>query len=426
MNEHMKKHRILELVVLVAITILIVSIAGLKNKPSGKEYCEMVNADEPHMAYGIVVDSLLIFKDEVKKNQFLADILLSYNVDYSVIDVLVKRSKNVFDVRRIRRGNRYTVLCNNDSIRQVQYFVYEKSPTEYVVFDLRDSVHVHKGEKEIQIKINSASGVINSSLWNAMVDNNTNPNLANELSDVYAWAIDFFGIQKGDYFKVIYEDLYVEDKSIGIGKVKAAMFHHAGFNYFAYYFAGDSTGDYFDEEGNSLRRTFLKAPLHYRRISSGFSYSRLHPILKKRMPHTGVDYAAAYGTPVQSVGDGKVTFARYKGANGNIVKVKHNGTYTTAYLHLSKFGKGIKEGVHVKQGQVIGYVGSTGRSTGPHLDFRFYRNGKPINPLKVKSPPAKPVDSVLMNDFLFVMKDYTTQLDTISIKAVEDLAELNK
>lgn len=426
MNELMKKYRILELLILVALTILIVSITGLRNQPSEKEYSKVESFDEPQMAYGIVVDSLLIFKDEVKKNQFLADILLSYNVDYSVIDLLVKRSKNVFDVRRIRRGNNYSVLCNNDSAQQVQYFVYEKSPTEYVVFDLRDSVHVHMGEKEIQIKINSASGVINSSLWNAMVDNNINPNLANELSDVYAWAIDFFGIQKGDYFKVIYEDLYVEDKSIGIGKVKAALFNHANHDYFAFYFAGDSTGDFFDEEGNSLRRTFLKAPLHYRRISSGFSHSRLHPVLKKRMPHLGVDYAAAVGTPVVSVGDGKVIYARYKGANGNIVKVKHNGTYTTAYLHLSKFGKGIKEGVFVKQGQVIGYVGSTGRSTGPHLDFRFYRNGQPINPLKVESPPAKPVDSLLMNDFIDVMKNYTNQLDTISLKTEGDLAELKK
>jgi len=152
----------------------------------------------------------------------------------------------------------------------------------------------------------------------------------------------------------------------------------------------------------------------------------MHPVLKKRMPHLGVDYAAASGTPVVSVGDGKVTFARYKGPNGNMVKIKHNGTYTTAYLHLSKYGKGIKEGVHVKQGQVIGYVGSTGRSTGPHLDFRFYRNGQAINPLKVESPPANPVDSLLMDEFLTLMKDYTTQLDTISVKTEGDLAELKK
>jgi murein DD-endopeptidase MepM/ murein hydrolase activator NlpD len=421
----MKKHRILELFILIAVTILIISIAGIKNNSAEEKYKEMEIMNEPQLAYGIVVDSLIVYKDLVKKNQFLADILLSYKVDYSTIDLLVKRSQPVFDVRRIRSNNRYSVLCKNDSMQQVQYFIYESSPTEYVVFDLRDSVHVHKGEKEIKININVASGVITSSLWNAMVDNKTNPNLANELSDVYAWAIDFFGIQKGDSYKVIYEDLFVGDENIGIGKVKAAVFNHENHDYFAFYFVGDSAGDYFDEKGNSLRRTFLKAPLHFRRISSHFSHSRMHPVLKKRMPHLGVDYAAAAGTPVVSVGDGKVTFARNKGANGNMVKVKHNGTYTTAYLHLSKFGKGIKEGVHVKQGQVIGYVGSTGRSTGSHLDFRFYRNGEPINPLKVESPPAKPVDTLYIEQFNSLMKSYVAQLDSISIKSLEAIVELN-
>lgn len=418
--------RILEIFILVALTIAIISVSCNQTKPGDKEVSNSSQPEIHKTAYGIIVDSMVVYKDQVKKNQFLADILLKYNIDYQTIDVLVKRSKDVFDVRKIRRGNNYSVLCSNDSLQKAQYFIYEKSATEYVVFDLRDSVHVHMGEKEIERRISSTSGVITSSLWNALVDNNSDPNLANEMSDVYAWAIDFFGIQKNDSYRVIYEELIVEGENIGIGKVKAALFNHSGHDYYAFYYVGDSTGDYFDEDGNSLRRTFLKAPLTYRRISSGFSYNRMHPVLKKRMPHTGIDYAAATGTPVVSVGDGKVIFARYKGPNGNMVKIKHNGTYTTAYLHLSKYGKGIKEGVHVRQGQVIGYVGSTGRSTGPHLDFRFYRNGQPINPLKVESPPAKPVDSLLMDEFLGLMKDYTAQLDTITMNTKEDLAELNK
>ena len=318
-------------------------------------------------------------------------------------------------MRRIRTGNRYAVLCTNDSIRKVNYFVYESTPTEYIVFDLGDSVHVHRGEKEIERKMSTASGTIETSLWNAMVANETDPNLANELSEIYAWTIDFFGIQKGDAFKVIYEALFVEDEYIGIGKVQAAMFRHANYDYYTYYFVTDSIADYFDDEANSRRRTFLKAPLRFKRISSRFSYSRMHPVLKRRMPHTGIDYAASTGTPVVSVGDGIVTFARYKGPNGNMVKVKHNGTYTTAYLHLSKFGKGIKEGVHVKQGDVIGFVGSTGRSTGPHLDFRFYRNGQPVDPLKVKSPPAKPVDSTYLDEYWMLVKNFKTQLDTLPV-----------
>lgn len=372
----------------------------------------------PTTAYGIVIDSMLAITDNVKKNQFLSDILLAYHVDYQKIDELVKCASSVFDVRKIKAGNQYTVLCTNDSLKAVNYFVYESSPTEYIVFDLRDSVHVHKGEKEVVRKPSTASGIIESSLWNSMVANETDPNLANELSEIYAWTIDFFGIQKGDAYKVIYEALYVEDKYIGIGKIQAALFNHAGHDYYAYFFMNDSIADYFDDEANSLRRTFLKAPLRFKRISSGFSYSRLHPVHKKRMPHTGVDYAASAGTPVVSVGDGIVIFAGYKGANGNMVKVKHNGTYTTAYLHLSKFGKGIKQGVRVKQGDVIGYVGSTGTSTGPHLDFRFYRNGQPVDPLKVQSPPAEPVDSLYLEDYRQLVNRYKIQLDTI--KAVND------
>ncbi len=415
----------------IATLIIFISVLGyLTLKDQDKVDADFIMEEEmastyvPTMAYGIAIDSMAVFKDKVKKNQFLSDILLSYNVDYQKIDQLVKRAKPIFDVRRIRSGNRYAVLCSNDSIRKVNYFVYESSPTEYIVFDLGDSVHVHRGEKEIERKITTASGTIETSLWNAMVASETDPNLANELSEIYAWTIDFFGIQKGDAFKVIYEALYVEDEYIGIGKVQAAMFRHADYDYYTYYFVTDSLADYFDDEANSMRRTFLKAPLRFKRISSRFSYSRMHPVLKKRMPHTGIDYAASTGTPVVSVGDGIVTFARYKGPNGNMVKVKHNGTYTTAYLHLSKFGKGIKEGAHVKQGDVIGFVGSTGRSTGPHLDFRFYRNGQPVDPLKVKSPPAKPVDSTYLDEYWMLVKNFKKQLDTIQVIDSNGIANL--
>jgi len=422
----MKKKKVTGIFVLIIFTSILGYIAlnmQRKETPIAME-AEIQDTYSPTIAYGIVIDSMQVFKDKVKKNQFLSDILLGYNVDYQQIDQLVKRSKPVFDVRKIRAGNQYSVLCSNDTLKKVHYFVYESSPTEYIVFDLRDSVHVHKGEKEIDVKITTASGTIESSLWNAMIANEADPNLANELSEIYAWTIDFFGIQKGDAFKVIYEALYVEDEYIGVGKVYAAQFNHADYDYYAYYFASDSSADYFDDEANSMRRTFLKAPLRFRRISSRFSYSRMHPVLKKRMPHTGIDYAASTGTPVVTVGDGVVTFARYKGPNGNMVKVKHNGTYTTAYLHLSKFGKGIREGARVRQGDVIGYVGSTGRSTGPHLDFRFYRNGQPVDPLMVKSPPAKPVDSLHLDDYWQLVKHYKGQLDTIKVMNAQGIANL--
>ncbi|MEZ5198576.1 MAG: peptidoglycan DD-metalloendopeptidase family protein [Bacteroidales bacterium] len=422
----MDKRRIIEISLLIIAGLIVIFISILSNNKNNSQsiLATFEETYTPQTAYGIVVDSLVEFRDKVKRNQFLADILLTYNVDYQKIDQLAKQSKEIFDVRKIRAGNNYAVLCNNDSLQEARYFIYESSPTSYVVFDLGDSVHIHLGEKEVELKINTTSGTITSSLWNAMVDNNADPNLANELSEVYAWAIDFFGIQKGDSYKVIFEELYVEDQCIGIGKVHAALFHHANHKFYAFYFVQDSVGDYFDDEANSMRRTFLKAPLRFNRISSRFSNSRLHPVLKIRRPHHGVDYAAPAGTPVHAIGDGIVIEAQYKGQNGRLVKIKHNGTYTTAYLHLSKFGKGIKTGVHVKQGDVIGYVGSSGLSTGPHLDFRFYKNGKAVDPLKIESPPANPVDSVHLDKYNKLVNEYKLKLDSIPLKKEEVVAKL--
>ena len=246
-----------------------------------------------------------------------------------------------------------------------------------------------------------------------MVDQQTHPNLAKELSEIYAWTIDFFGIQQGDFYKVIYERLFVYEHYICLGRVIAASITHYEKDYYAYNFLQDSVWDFFDDDGGSMRRTFLKAPLRYRRISSGYSHSRYHPILKIRRPHRGVDYAAATGTPVHAIGDGLVTNVGWKGQGGRTEKIKHNGTYSTAYLHLNGYAEGIKKGVHVKQGQVIGYVGKSGLATGPHLDFRFYRNGKAIDPLKVESPPAMPVDSAYLEEYFICRDSLRRLLDTI-------------
>jgi len=315
----------------------------------------------------------------------------------------------------------------HDSLPKTMYFVYEISPVDYVIYDLRDSIVASYGTKEIIVKADTATGIIQSSLWNAMVDNNTDPNLANALSEIYAWAIDFFGIQKDDNYKIIYEKQFVDGEPIGIGKVLAATFNHYAKDYHAIYFEQDSVGDYFDEDANSLRRTFLKAPLRYKRISSGFSYSRMHPILKYRRPHLGVDYAADRGTPVVAIGDGVVEFAKWdNGGGGRAVKIKHNGTYTTLYMHLSKYGQGIKAGVKVKQGQVIGYVGASGLATGPHLDFRFYRNGKPVDPTKVESPTADPVDSTHLKKFTVEKQKWLNVLQKIPIQNIRVASEVKQ
>ena len=217
------------------------------------------------------------------------------------------------------------------------------------------------------------------------------PSLVAGLSDIYAWSIDFFGLQKGDSFKVIYEEMSIDDKPLGVWKNLWRSFTGSGTTIHAIPFIQDSTESFFDSGGNSLRKAFLKAPLQYSRVSSRFSGSRLHPILRIRRPHHGVDYAAPIGTPVHAVGDGRVTQATYQSGSGRMVRIVHNSVYSTAYLHLSRFGAGIAPGVYVKQGDVIGYVGSSGLSTGPHLDFRFYMNGTPVDPLKVEAPPVEPI-----------------------------------
>jgi murein DD-endopeptidase MepM/ murein hydrolase activator NlpD len=234
------------------------------------------------------------------------------------------------------------------------------------------------------------------------------------LSEIYAWTIDFFGLQKGDRFKVIYEEEFIGEESVGIRRVHAAQFEHAGSSIYAIPFIQDSVMSFYDTTGASLRKAFLKAPLRYSRISSRFSGARRHPILKIVRPHHGVDYAAPIGTPVVAIGDGRVTSTTYEGGAGRMVRITHNSVYSTAYLHLSRFGPGIAPGVYVKQGQVIGYVGSSGLSTGPHLDFRFYRNGSAVDPLKVEAPPVNPVAPEAMDQFGKIAEGYINLLSTIS------------
>ncbi|MBW8050557.1 MAG: peptidoglycan DD-metalloendopeptidase family protein [Cytophagales bacterium] len=375
---------------------------------------------EKRVEFGIILDSFLVFKDKIKANENLAGILSRFNVDYSLIDKLVKKSKNIFNVRKIRTGKPYTVLYSKDSSCSAKYFIYEQSPTDYVVCDLRDTLNVYKEQKDVEVKIQTASGIIHASLYETMIDNEINPLLAIELSEIYAWAIDFYRIQKEDKFKVIYEEKFVDGRSIGFGKILAAYFNHAGKDFYAFYFTPacpqdnkDSIGDYFDECGSSLRKALLKSPLKYSRITSRYTHRRFHPILKRYKPHYGIDYAAATGTPIRSVGDGIVLEARYKKGNGNYVKIRHNSVYTTQYLHMSKRAKGIRPGVWVNQGQVIGYVGSTGLATGPHLCYRFWKHGRQVNPLKVEIPPSKPVKHEYREEYYQNINEIIRELNVI-------------
>lgn len=362
--------------------------------------------------YGIPSDSFDLLNGQVRRNELLSTILLRYGISMEEIEIVVRNSESVFDVRKIRSGNNYTVFCRKDSTARAGYFVYEHDPTTCYVFSFTDSLNITPVSKEVRKEIKYASATIETSLWDAMILNGMHPSLVVGLSEIYAWSIDFFGLQKGDSFKVIYEEMSIDGKPLGISRIYGASFTGSGTDIYAIPFIQDGRESYFDSEGNSLRKAFLKAPLQYSRVSSRFSAGRLHPILRIRRPHHGVDYAAPVGTPVLAVGDGRVTQTSYDNGSGRMVRIVHNSVYSTAYLHLSRFGAGIAPGVYVKQGDVIGYVGSSGLSTGPHLDFRFYMNGTPVDPLKVEAPPVEPVSESSMPAFVKTRTVVLSLLDT--------------
>jgi len=346
----------------------------------------------PPVAYGIRLDSMSITYGSVASDQNLSSILASH-VSGEIIDRIAKGYTQIFDVRKLKAGNRYARIISRDSLQRTLYFIYEINPIDFVVFDLRDSLKVYKSRKLVTRLVRTATGTIKTSLWGCFLENRLDVNLGLALSDVYAWTVDFYGLQKGDHFKVIYEELFVDGRLIGIDRILASKFHNNGQDFYAYQFDQEGKSAYFDEKGQSLQRSFLKAPLKFSRISSRFTRSRMHPILRIPRPHFGVDYSAPKGTPVMALGNGRVTEAGFKGGYGRFIAIRHNTVYTTTYAHLSGFAKGIRAGATVNQGQVIGYVGSSGLSTGPHLDFRVYRNGSPTNPLKLESPPSRPVNT---------------------------------
>lgn len=350
--------------------------------------------------YGVDVTDLIESENTISPGHSLSNILSSSGADANSINNLNLVPDSILDPRKINAGNKYTIYNVNDSAHTLRYFVYHKSKQDFVVLEfLEDTIIASIFSKPAISKKRVSCAVITSSLWNAISDSELDINLALKLSDIYAWSIDFFGLQKMDSFIVYYSELYIDNEPIGIDSIYSAIFYHANHPYYAIYFEKEDIKGYWDLEGNSLRKAFLKAPLSFSRISSHFTYARKHPIYKTVRPHTGVDYAAPAGTPVMSIGDGVVIAKGYKGGGGNTIKIRHNSVYTTAYLHLSKFASNIKEGTHVSQGQVIGYVGSTGSSTGPHLDFRVWKNGEPINPLKLESPPVEPIPDNLKAEF---------------------------
>lgn len=335
----------------------------------------------------------------ISKNQFFADLLTPFQVDHSLILKLADASREVFDVRKLRAGNQYSVFYENAQEKMGRYFVYELSAIEYVVYTLDSTARVYRVQLPVDTLEVAATGIIDRTLYHTIMDMNTSYELGINLSEIYAWQIDFFHLDKGDEIKVIYDRIELDGKPIGIGLIKAALFIHRNDSFYAFNFNQDSLHNYFDEHGKSLRKAFLKAPLKYSRISSRYTMRRFHPVQKRWKAHLGTDYAAPRGTPIYSVGDGIVVAAGFTRGNGNYVKVKHNATYTTQYLHMSRIHPSAKNGRRVHQGQVIGYVGSTGLATGPHLCFRFWQNGQQVDPFRIKIPPSDPVKESKREEF---------------------------
>lgn len=374
--------------------------------PKSQEFIDpvivTVNTDLLSEEYGIDANNLTVHKDYTKSRQVLSDILLDCNVDYAKIDDISQQAKDIVNLKKLKINRPYLVLC--DSLQQAKYFIYEENTTDFVVFDLQDSVKVYKRQKEIQERWQISKGVIHGSLYKTLANNNINPLLAKELSEVFAWSVNFFKLYKGDSFKAIYKEKFVNGESVGLGEIVAAYFKHGKQEFYAFAFEQNGKTMFFDEEGKSLQRIFLQAPLAFKRISSHYTLKRYHPVLKRYKPHFGTDFAAPTGTPIMSVGKGVIEEIGYSRGNGNFIKIKHTGVYATQYLHMSKFAKGMKKGKRVEQKEVIGYVGSTGLATGPHLCYRFWKNGKQVNGMAQKPPAEKQVAATDLPKFL-AMKD---------------------
>ena len=366
--------------------------------------------------YGIDVSLLKVDKNQIQKNDLFGKIMYAYGVtDRQILDIISK-SKNIFNFERnLIPGNSYTAIYEElDS--NIQYFIYEIDLTNYVVIDFREAISVYKKEKQITTKLKVTKGEISSSLSEAVSKLNVSDRIAIELSEIYAWSIDFFRIQKGDGFKVYYENKYIDssgfEKYIGIGKILAAEFTHKDKSFYAFYYEDTKDmGEYFDKNGNTLRKAFLKAPLNYYRISSRYSKNRKHPVTGQWKGHFGTDYAAPTGTPIMTTASGTIDFAGYSKYNGNYVKVRHNSTYSTQYLHMSKIKSGISKGAYVKQGDIIGFVGMTGLATGPHVCYRFWKNGVQVDPYKQDLPPGLPVKEENKKEFLKLKDNLINKLN---------------
>ncbi|MCS6934292.1 MAG: peptidoglycan DD-metalloendopeptidase family protein [Chitinophagales bacterium] len=411
----MAKHKYLlatiGLLMMAAITYL-TTVRNTDN-PEPTEVPEDTAASQPVIKYGINLSNYIVHSHVVSNGELFSDILNRYHVADGIYKSLARLAKGVFNFNQLRAGNTCTILCEKEDNRLVaKKLIYEESKVSYVIFNLHDSLYVYRGRYAVERHTRTAAGTIKSSLYETLENKGIPPALAIRMAEIFAWTIDFHKLREGDKFKVIYEEDIADGQSVGLGEIKGIIFNHAGKEYQAYYYEkGDnSSGSFYDEEGNSMRKQFLKSPVKYSRITSRYAKRRFHPVTRQWKPHLGTDYAAPHGTPILATADGVVEEARYKAFNGKYVKIKHNGQYKTQYLHMSRIARNIRPGVRVKQGDVIGYVGSTGLATGPHVCYRFWKDGKQVDPLKEKLAFSEPLPAKHKNIYLKQIEPLKKQL----------------
>jgi murein DD-endopeptidase MepM/ murein hydrolase activator NlpD len=402
--------------ILILATVIVSCNAEEAKKETVEEIPEEIVIPEPTYAYNIAIDSFIVDTGRILQNEGLTHVLPRYGITLTEVYNMAAKYDSLFDVKKIKTGHKFMTLSKmQDTIKRAEYFIYEINLIDYLVYRFDDTLTAYIESKDVVVKREMAGGIINSSLWNAFMDQDLSPALLVEFTKLFAWSVDFFDVKKGDYYKVIYDAKYVDGAYVGIGDIQAVLMNHKSVDYRFYRYQTDSIQPtYFTDSGEQMQRALLSAPLEYTRVSSKFSNNRFHPVLKIYRPHHGVDYAAPTGTDVVATGAGKVTHARYSGGAGNMIKIKHDvGDIETKYLHLSKYGPGIKKGVHVLQGQLIGEVGSTGTSTGPHLDYRVYINGKAVDPLSIDIPTVDPLKDSALVLFLQHIEPIKLTLDSI-------------
>ena len=397
------------------LTLLIYG-CGDRDEKKGSEAIA-VEQIPPNIKYGFDLNNYRVVNKKIKRGDTFGSILEENGIDYPEVYNILQKIKNKVNVRRINVGKPYTLLFSKDSVPTPKVFIYTPGIQTYNVIQLRDSIYGKKVDKPIRTVQLQGAGEIESSLYETMSNSGLNEQLTYYLSDVYAWNIDFYRLQKGDRFKVIYEEQFVDDTvSIGIKRINAAIFEHSGRDYYAFEFQPDPEKgivEYFDDSAKNLRRAFLKAPVKFGPVTSRYNLKRRIAYYGNRIrPHKGTDFGASIGTSILATANGVVVKASYTKGNGNYVTIKHNNTYSTQYLHMKR--RKAKRGQTVKQGDVIGWVGMTGNTSGPHVCYRFWKNGRQVDPFKQKLPEAKPISNFLKKTYLTGIQEIKTELDCIS------------